>query len=95
MKLVATTIQDLFADSVYQFLEQGTLVFSDIRRILDQQFNRLSELGKYIMYWLVLNRECNSVVTLTSHIIPGRSPRLGRRLILEALELLQRRLFIY
>jgi hypothetical protein len=46
LKLVATTIQDLFADSVDQFLEQGTLVFGDIRRILDQQFNRLSELGK-------------------------------------------------
>jgi hypothetical protein len=46
------------------------------------------------MYWLVLNPECNSVVTLTSHIIPGRAPRLGKRLILEALELLQRRLFI-
>jgi hypothetical protein len=44
LKLVATTIQDLFAGSVDQFLEQGTLVFGDIRRILDQQFNALSEL---------------------------------------------------
>jgi hypothetical protein len=44
LKLVATTIQDLFAGSVDQFLEQGSLVFGDIRRILDQQFNRLSEL---------------------------------------------------
>ncbi|WP_413175496.1 NB-ARC domain-containing protein [Anabaena azotica] len=94
LKLVATTIQDLFAGSIYQFLAQDTLVFGDIRRILDQQFNRLSELEKYIMYWLVLNPEYNSVLALTSHIIPGQSPRLGKRLILEALELLQRRLFI-
>ncbi|MBK1988435.1 AAA family ATPase [Sphaerospermopsis aphanizomenoides BCCUSP55] len=94
LKLVATTIQDLFGGSIYQFIKQGTPVFGDIRRILDQQFNRLSELEKYIMYWLVLNPECNSVITLTTHIIPGTSPRLGKILILETLELLQRRSFI-
>jgi hypothetical protein len=94
LKLVATTIQNLFGGSIYQFLAQGTLVFGDIRRILDHQFNHLSELEKYIMYWLVLNPDCTSVLTLTSLIIPGWSPRLGQRLILETLELLQRRSFL-
>ncbi|MBD2295586.1 NB-ARC domain-containing protein [Anabaena sphaerica FACHB-251] len=94
LKLVATTIQNLFGGSIYQFLKQGTIVFGDIRRILDQQFNHLSELEKYIMYWLVLNPDCTSVLTLTSLMIPGWSPRLRQRLILETLELLQRRSFL-
>ncbi len=60
LKLFATTIQDLFAGSVDQFLEQDTLVFGDIRRILDQQFNRLSELenilciGWYLIQSVIL-----------------------------------------
>jgi hypothetical protein len=94
LKSVASTIQDLFGGSVYQFLQQGTLVFGEIRRILDQQFNRLSELEKYIMYWLVLNPDCTSVLTLTSDMIPGWPPRLGRRLILETIELLYSRSFL-
>ncbi|MGM3306373.1 NB-ARC domain-containing protein [Anabaena sp. WFMT] len=91
LKLVATTIQDLFGGSVCQFLEHGTLVFGEIHRSLEQQFNRLSELEKYIMYWLVLNPDCTSVMTLKTNLISGWPVRLGQRLILETIELLQRR----
>ncbi|TAF11285.1 MAG: NB-ARC domain-containing protein [Nostocales cyanobacterium] len=94
LKLVATTIQNLFGGSIYEFRLFGTLVFGDIRRIIEQQFNRLSELEKYIMYWLVLNPNCDSVLNFKTQIIPGLSPRLGQRLILETLELLQQRSFL-
>ncbi|WP_422665711.1 hypothetical protein ACOWPH_08690 [Anabaena sp. PCC 7938] len=72
-------------------MEQGTLVFGEIRRSLEQQFNRLSELEKYMMYYLVLNPDCTSVMTLKTNMIPGWPVRLGQRLILETIELLRRR----
>lgn len=87
IKLVATTIQEIFAGNIYEFLEQGTVVFGDIRAILDEQFHRLSELEKQIMYWLALNHNLVSVRKLQKDIIP----RVSQRLILEAIELLQRR----
>ncbi|BAZ28215.1 WD-repeat protein [Cylindrospermum sp. NIES-4074] len=94
IKLVASTIQELFGGSIYEFVEQGTIVFGDIRRILDQQFNRLSDLERQVMYWLALNQDFVPVQNLPRDIIPGLSPRLSQRLILEAIELLQKRSLI-
>lgn len=90
IKLIATAIQELFEGNIYQFLEQGTRVFGDIRAILDQQFGRLSSLEKLIMYWLSLNQDMGSIRKLQTEIIP----RVPQRLILEAIELLQRRCLI-
>ncbi|WP_414586521.1 NB-ARC domain-containing protein [Scytonema sp. PCC 10023] len=90
MKLIATAIQELFGGNIYEFLEQGTRVFGDIRAILDQQFNRLSSLEKLIMYWLSLNQDLGSMRKLQTEIIP----RVPQRLILEAIELLHRRSLI-
>lgn len=90
LKLVATTIQELFAGNIYEFVEQGTVVFGDIRAILDEQFYRLSNLEKQIMHWLALNRNLVSVRKLQKEIIP----RVSQRLILEGIELLQRRSLI-
>jgi SpoVK/Ycf46/Vps4 family AAA+-type ATPase len=90
IKLVATTIQELFGGSIDEFLTQGTVVFGEIRGILDEQFNRLSGLEKQIMYWLALNQNFVSVRKLQKDIIP----RMSQRLILEGIELLQRRSLI-
>ena len=46
VKIAATTIQDLFFGDIGSFLEQSGAVFGDIRDLLDQQFDRLSELGQ-------------------------------------------------
>jgi hypothetical protein len=94
LKLVATAIQELFGGTVSEFIKQGTVVFGDIRAILDQQFNRLSQLEKHMMYWLAVNQDFISVRNLPNEIIPGLSPRMSQRLILEAIELLQRRSLI-
>lgn len=90
LKLIATTIQELFGGNIYEFLEQGTRVFGDIRAILDQQFSRLSSLEKLIMYWLSLNQDLGSIRKLQTDIIP----RVPQRLVLEAIELLQKRSLI-
>jgi hypothetical protein len=94
IKLVATTIQDVFAGNISKFIKQGTVVFGEIRRILDQQFNRLSELEKQMLYCLVINPDYFSVQNLPLNILSGLSHRLLQRLILEAIELLQKRSLI-
>lgn len=94
IKLIATTIQELFGGNIYEFIQQGTVVFGEIRVILDEQFSRLSELEKQIMYWIALNQDFVSVRELQKEIISGFSKRLSQRLILEAMELLQKRCLI-
>ncbi len=90
IKLVATAIQELFGGNFPEFLEQGLMVFGEIRAILDQQFNRLSNLEKLIMSWLAFNPDFVSVRKLQKEIFPF----VPQRLILEAVELLQRRSLI-
>ncbi|QYO64361.1 NB-ARC domain-containing protein [Leptolyngbya sp. 7M] len=50
LKIVAASIQNLFGSKIHAFLQAEAIVFSGIRRLLDQQFERLSELEKTIMY---------------------------------------------
>lgn len=87
LKIVTTTIQDVFDGDIVEFLNQGTAIFGDIRELLDRQFNRLSELEKGIMYWLAINRELISLSQLREDIVNVVPlPKL-----LEALESLLRR----
>jgi len=90
LKIVATTIQELFGGNVAQFLEQGTVVFGDISDLLDQQFERLSALEKQIMRWLAIQREWMSLPELQHDIVP----HVPQRSLIEALESLQLRSLI-
>ncbi len=90
LKLAATAINELFAANIHEFIQQGTLVFGEIRAVLDSQFQRLSTLETQIMYWLALNQDFLSVRKLQKEI----TPRVSQRVILEAIELLQRRSLI-
>src|SRR5919202_1946227 len=90
LKMVATTIQELFDGDIAQFLEQGTVIFGDISNLLDQQFSRLSALEKQTMFWLAINREWVSITELRDDIIPT----VSQRALLEALESLQLRSLI-
>ncbi|QLE57790.1 NB-ARC domain-containing protein [Nostoc sp. TCL26-01] len=94
LKLVANTIQELFSGQIAEFIAQGTVIFGDIRNILNQQFHRLSHLEKQIIYWITSNQNSVGVNQLPASIIPGLSPRISQRLILEAIELLQKRSLI-
>ena len=90
LKIVATTIQDVFDGNLTGFLQQDTAVFGDIRDILEQQFERLSDLEKEIMYWLAINRESIALSELRDDII---SP-VPQAKLLDALESLGRRSLI-
>jgi WD40 repeat protein len=90
LRIVATTIQELFNNSISEFLEQGATVFGDIRDLLDQHFHRLSPLEIQIMYWLALNREPIYLTELREDIVVPCS----QAKLLEALESLLRRSLI-
>ncbi|MEH2108185.1 NB-ARC domain-containing protein [Nostoc sp.] len=91
LKIVATTIQDIFDGNMTDFLQQETAVFGDIRDILEQQFERLSDLEKDIMYWLAINRESITLAELREDIVSPVPPAklvdavesLGRRSLIE------------
>lgn len=87
LKIVATTIEDLFAGSISEFLQQGSIVYGDISHLLNQQFSRLSNLEQQIMGWLAINREPVSLSELQQDLTPAPV----RRTLLEALESLHHR----
>jgi WD40 repeat protein/DNA replication protein DnaC len=82
LKIVASSIQSLFDGEIAAFLKEETMVFNGIRRLLDQQFERLCDLEQTIMYWLAINREWTSIAQLIEDIVPT----VSRASVLEALE---------
>jgi WD40 repeat protein len=90
LKIVSTSIRDLFDGNITDFLREGSIVFNGIRSLLQQQFGRLSNIEAKVMYWLAINREPMLLHELQEDIIPPVSmPKL-----LEALESLGRRSLI-
>ncbi len=70
LKMVAAAIQEIFNSNISEFLNVlGTLVFDDIRDLLDRQFNRLSFTEKEVMYWIAINREVTSFSELRDDIL--------------------------
>ncbi len=90
LKIIATTISELFAGNIPSFLAQNTVIFGDIQDLLDRQFNRLSNLEKEIMLWLAINREPVTFSQLQSDIL---SP-IATAQLLAAMESLARRSLI-
>lgn len=87
LKLVARTIEELFDGDVAAFLSDETLIFDDIRSVLDQQFARLSPLERDLLVWLAIEREAVSLQRLIENLVHAPA----RRDLFETLRSLQRR----
>ena len=95
LKIVATPIRELFNSNIAAFLAQEALLFTEIRGLLTQQFNRLSSLERQVMYWLAINREAVTAVQLQADITPSVSlvevrdalVSLDRRSLIEKIKL--------
>jgi WD40 repeat protein len=74
LKIVATSIQELFNGNVAQFLAQNITLFKGIHQVLDQQFQRLSTLEQQILYWLAIYCEPISVTQMYADYIPPVNP---------------------
>jgi hypothetical protein len=90
LKIVATSIQDLFDGEIGEFLAQNTTVFNGLRRLLNRQFERLSPLEKTVMYRLAIKREWTTIAELAADLVPS----VSRARLLEALESLSWRSLI-
>ena len=90
LKIVAQTIVDLFEGHIALFLEQGEVVFGDVRTLLDEQYARLSGLEQSLLVWLAILRE---PVNLKELLAVLGTP-LPRAQVLEAIERLHRRSLI-
>ncbi|XHX79991.1 MAG: NB-ARC domain-containing protein [Stenomitos frigidus ULC029] len=69
LKMAATSIQDLFAGDIAQFLTQGSVAFNGIGNLLQQQCDRLSTLEQDIMNWLAINREPVTLADLQADLV--------------------------
>jgi WD40 repeat protein len=90
LKIVATSIRDLFEGDIAEFLEQSTVVFNGLRRLLEGQIERLSKLERQVMNWLAINREWTTINQLHADIFP----KVSKAQLLEVLEGLGRRCLI-
>ncbi len=69
LQIVANTIADFFGGDVTAFQREEGFVFDGIRAVLDQQFERLSELEREILVWLAVEREAVTVQTLREDFV--------------------------
>ncbi|NMF84564.1 hypothetical protein E1H13_14680 [Nodosilinea sp. P-1105] len=77
LKIVASSIHDFFGGDISQFLavsEPGGFLFDDIRDLLDQHFQRLTELEKTVMYWLAIDREPATVAEVQAALLTRVTP---------------------
>ncbi len=91
LKMVAQTIGEVFGGEIDAFLAFVTptsdALFGGIRRLLDEQLARLSEMEQTVTYELAVEREPVQAIVLAA----GLEPQAERGAVLEALEALQRR----
>jgi WD40 repeat protein len=90
LNIVATSIADLFDGEIDKFLEAEVSIFSGIRQLLDQQFDRLAPSEKAVMYCLAIERNWCSLTDLHARIIPA----ISKSHLLSSLESLGRRSLI-
>ncbi len=69
MLIIATQIiRKLFNGNTQEFLAQKSLVFGEIRHLLDKSFRRLSTLETEILYWLASESQPMSLCTIQNSI---------------------------
>jgi hypothetical protein len=90
LKIAATSVQELFDGNIEAFLQEETFIFNGVKRLLDQQLNRLPVTEQSIMYWLAINREWTNIAELSADMVPA----IAKGKLLEALEMLSFRCLI-
>ena len=87
LKLVADTVDEIFGGDISEFLTEESLVFDDIRNVLDQHFARLTELERDVLLWLAVEREETPIPILRQRLLQ----QAPQRTVVEALRGLRRR----
>jgi hypothetical protein len=87
LRLVAETVLDYYGGNATTFLNQETLIFEDIRTVLDQQFRHLSPLEQECVLWLTIERAPISLQQLVLNFVHPPAPHA----LLAAIRSLSRR----
>lgn len=90
LKLVADTVDAIFGGDIVEFLAEESMVFDDVRDVLDQHFGRLSAFEQEILFWLAVEREATPLAVLRDNLLHPPP----QRVFVEALRDLQRRSLI-
>ena len=69
LKIVSASIRELFNSNLTEFWQTDIELFGDINDVLAQQCDRLSNLEKYIIYWLALSRKSLTISELQEKIL--------------------------
>ena len=89
-KIIATTVLDLFNGNISEFISQDPGVFGNIRLLMEQHFQRLTELEQSLIYWLAINREPVGITELKDDVLDSSTTSK----LLETIESLLRRSLI-
>jgi hypothetical protein len=90
LNLIAQTIVDLFDGEIAPFLEQGEVVFGGVRKLFDEQYERLADLEQMVLLWLAIVREPVTLSELRTFLVMARPS--GK--LLEAVDRLRQRCLI-
>lgn len=90
LKLASETIREIFEGDIGWFLEEEASIFGGIRDVFEQQFERLTELERAVMYWLTIEREPVSSDELLDDMVGP----VSKRELLETLRSLRHRSLI-
>lgn len=72
LKMVATTIQELFNGSILEalsYITQEILIFEDVGNLLDRQFDRLSKAEQKLLFWIAIHRKPVSIADLRENVV--------------------------
>ncbi|MGK7899668.1 MAG: NB-ARC domain-containing protein [Xenococcus sp. (in: cyanobacteria)] len=89
LRIISASIRELFNSNLTEFWKTDIELFGDINDVLEQQFNRLSNLEKEIMYWLSLSRRSLTISELQEKVFDNIS---DNQLLTEVQSLKQRSL---
>lgn len=93
LKIIASIVQEYFDRNISRLLgllDCSRMVFDDIRSLLDQHFDRLSDAEKQIMFWLAVNE----TIPIAPEMMPEHSPTKSSQELLSVLNSLRRRSLI-
>jgi len=90
LKLISAAIREIFGGDIAAFLAQGKTTFGDISALLQQQFDRLSDNERYLMYWMAIERGSVS----REHLRNDVSPRISMAIFFEVCTSLRRRFLL-
>ncbi len=90
LQLVSAPVRELFGGSIAHFLQEDVSAFGEVSELLGQQFQRLSDEEREILYWLAIEREAVSLDALREKL----ARPVSTATLLELLDSLRRRSMI-